>query len=644
MKMNKHYNELKASYLFVDIAHKVAAYQEAHPEKEIIRLGIGDVTQPLAKCVVDAMHDAVTEMGTKKGFHGYGPEQGYPFLKQAIQGYYAGRGTKLDEDEIFISDGAKSDLANVLGLFDVDNTVLVPDPVYPTYVDDNVTDGRKIIYGRTSQENGFLGMPDDSVKADIIYICSPNNPTGAAYTRDQLKAWVEYARKNNAIILYDAAYECFISDGELARSIFEIDGARECAIEICSFSKIAGFTGTRCGYTVVPKELEREGMNINKLWLRRQTTKFNGVPYVVQRGAAAVFTESGMAEIQHNLDYYRKNAIHAGLKLVDCPIRHLGTEKAQQLYLNIQNYLLARGVEMLFNTECDNILLEGSECKGVVITEKGERRELRADQVVIATGRRGADWLEKLCAEHNIAHKPGTVDIGVRVECRNEIMETINKVLYEGKLIGYPNPWKNKVRTFCQNPGGFVAQENYDNDLAVVNGHSYKDLKSGNTNLAILVSHNFTEPFNQPIAYAQKVGELTNMLGAGHILVQRYGDILDGKRTWAKELAHSNVRPTLKDAVAGDITAAMPYRAMVSIIEFIKMVDHVAPGFAAPETLLYSPELKFYSNKVKMDTDLETNISGLHCLGDSSGWTRGLMMASVMGVLMGRKLIENHDM
>ena len=212
------------------------------------------------------------------------------------------------------------------------------------------------------------------------------------------------------------------------------------------------------------------------------------------------------------------------------------------------------------------------------------------------------------------------------------------------ELIGYPNPWKNKVRTFCQNPGGFVAQENYDNDLAVVNGHSYKDLKSGNTNLAILVSHNFTEPFNQPIAYAQKVGELTNMLGAGHILVQRYGDILDGKRTWAKELAHSNVRPTLKDAVAGDITAAMPYRAMVSIIEFIKMVDHVAPGFAAPETLLYSPELKFYSNEVKMDTDLETNISGLHCLGDSSGWTRGLMMASVMGVLMGRKLIENHDM
>ena len=340
----------------------------------------------------------------------------------------------------------------------------------------------------------------------------------------------------------------------------------------------------------------------------------------------------------------RKRAIQAGLQLVDCPIRHLGTEKAQQLYLNIQNHLAAKGVEMLFETECENIILEGSVCKGVRIRDGKETREIFGKQVVIATGRRGADWLEKLCAEHHIAHKPGTVDIGVRVECRNEVMEVINKVLYEGKLIGYPAPWRNKVRTFCQNPGGFVAQENYDNDLAVVNGHSYKERKSDNTNLAILVSHNFTEPFNQPISYAQKVGELTNMLGAGHILVQRYGDILDGKRTWTKELARANLRPTLKDAVAGDITAAMPYRAMVNIIEFIKMVDHVVPGFASSETLLYSPELKFYSNKVKMDADLETNIEGLHFLGDSSGWTRGLMMASVMGVLMGRKLIERHGL
>ena len=335
MKMNKHYNELKASYLFVDIAHKVAAYQEAHPEKEIIRLGIGDVTQPLAKCVVDAMHDAVTEMGTKEGFHGYGPEQGYPFLKQAIQGYYAGRGTKLDEDEIFISDGAKSDLANVLGLFDVDNTVLVPDPVYPTYVDDNVTDGRKIIYGRTSQENGFLGMPDDSVKADIIYICSPNNPTGAAYTRDQLKAWVEYARKNNAIILYDAAYECFISDGELARSIFEIEGARECAIEICSFSKIAGFTGTRCGYTVVPQALA--GGKLNKMWLRRQTTKFNGVPYIVQKGAAACFTEEGMKQIKETLGYYKQNAKVLAATLDELGIWYTGGKSSPYLWLKCPN-------------------------------------------------------------------------------------------------------------------------------------------------------------------------------------------------------------------------------------------------------------------------------------------------------------------
>ena len=338
----------------------------------------------------------------------------------------------------------------------------------------------------------------------------------------------------------------------------------------------------------------------------------------------------------------RKRAIQAGLKLVDCPIRHLGTEKAQSLYYAIEQHLLRSGVELMFGYECTNLILEGDLCRGVCVTNGRDSREILAEHTVIATGRRGADWLESLCAEHNIAHQPGTVDIGVRVEVRNEVMETVNRVLYESKLVGYPKPFKNKVRTFCQNPGGFVSQENYDNDLAVVNGHSFKEKKSDNTNLAILVSHNFTEPFNQPIAYAQKVGELTNMLGAGHILVQRYGDILDGKRTWAKELARANVRPTLKDAVAGDITAAMPYRAMVNIIEFIKMVDQVVPGFASPETLLYSPELKFYSNKVRMDTDLETNIAGLHCLGDSSGWTRGLMMASVMGVLMGRKLLEKH--
>ncbi|MCI8344103.1 MAG: FAD-binding protein [Clostridia bacterium] len=334
----------------------------------------------------------------------------------------------------------------------------------------------------------------------------------------------------------------------------------------------------------------------------------------------------------------RKNAIKAGLKLVDCPIRHLGTEKAQDLYLAIEKYLLAHGVEIYFGYECDNIILDGSTCLGVYVHKEKENLEIRAKHTVIATGRRGADWLERICAEHDIAHEPGTVDIGVRVEVRNEIMEKVNEVLYESKLIGYPKPFCNKVRTFCQNPGGFVSQENYDNDLAVVNGHSYKDLKSENTNLSILCSHNFTTPFNQPIEYAQKVGELTNMLGAGKILVQKFGDILEGKRTWQQELSRSNLRPTLPDAVAGDITAGMPYRAMTNIIGFIQAMDKVVPGFAAYETLLYSPELKFYSNRVKMDDRFNTNVKGLHCLGDSSGWTRGLMMASVMGVLMAREL------
>ncbi len=339
----------------------------------------------------------------------------------------------------------------------------------------------------------------------------------------------------------------------------------------------------------------------------------------------------------------RKRAIQAGLKLVDCPIRHLGTEKAQDLYYAIEQYLLNNGVEILFDTECKSLILdkENGECKGIITSAKSGCEEIFAESTIIATGRRGADWLEKLCAEYNIAHQPGTVDIGVRVEVRNEVMETVNKALYESKLIGYPRPFKNKVRTFCQNPGGFVSQENYDNNLAVVNGHSYKELKSDNTNLAILCSHNFSTPFNQPIEYAQKVGELTNMLANGHILVQRFGDILDGKRTWPKELMQANLKPSLPDAVAGDITAAMPYRAMTNIINFIQAMDHVVPGFASYETLLYSPELKFYSNRIKMDDKLNTNVKGLHCLGDSSGWTRGLMMASVMGVLMGRLLAEN---
>ena len=340
----------------------------------------------------------------------------------------------------------------------------------------------------------------------------------------------------------------------------------------------------------------------------------------------------------------RLRAIQAGLKLVDCPIRHLGTEMAQELYGKIEKHLTDNGVEIIFKTECVDLIVEDGRAKGAVFLPCGkpesEKFSVSADNVVIATGRKGADWLEDMCKKHDIEHLPGTVDIGVRVEVRNEVMEDVNEALYESKLIGYPEPFTNKVRTFCQNPGGFVSQENYDNNsLAVVNGHSYKNTKSDNTNLAILCSHNFRPPFDEPIPYAKKVGELVNMLADGHILVQRYGDILAGKRTWQEDLARSNVRPTLPDAVAGDLTAAMPYRTLMNIIKFIEAVDKVVPGFASEETLLYGPEIKFYSNKVKMDEKFNTNIEGLHCLGDSSGWTRGLMMASVMGVLMGRELI-----
>ena len=335
----------------------------------------------------------------------------------------------------------------------------------------------------------------------------------------------------------------------------------------------------------------------------------------------------------------RRRAISAGLKLVLCPIRHLGTEKAQELYLNIENWLKGQDVELLMETECLNLIIQDGVCLGAELMHAGQPETITADEIIVATGRRGAEWLEDVCVRHGIAHQPGTVDIGVRVEVRNEILDTINRVLYESKLIGYPKPFKNKVRTFCQNPGGYVSQENYDGGLAVVNGHSYKDRKSPNTNVAILCSHNFSVPFNQPIEYARKVGELTNMLADGRLLVQRYGDILDGKRTWEKELSRSNVVPTIPDAVAGDITSAMPYRSMTSILSFMQAMDQVVPGFAAYETLLYAPELKFYSNRVDMDADLNTSVRNLHCLGDSSGWTRGLMMASAMGVWMGRRLM-----
>ena len=338
MKFNENYRKLKESYLFSAVAHKVSAYTAAHPDKKVLKMGIGDVTLPLPPAVVSAMQAAVAEMGTKETFRGYGPEQGYDFLRESIRGYYTRRGISLAADEIFISDGAKSDLGNILDIFSVDNTVLIPDPVYPVYVDTNVMAGRRILFADATEENGFLPMPDDGVKADIIYICSPNNPTGAAYSVAQLQEWVNYARKRGAVILFDAAYERFVSGQGLARSIFETEGAEECAIEFCSFSKTAGFTGTRCGYTVVPQALKRNGISCNKLWLRRQTTKFNGVAYIVQRGAAAVFGEEGERQIEENLAVYRRNAARIAACLEKLGVFYTGGKNSPYLWLECPGF------------------------------------------------------------------------------------------------------------------------------------------------------------------------------------------------------------------------------------------------------------------------------------------------------------------
>ncbi len=333
MNINENYLNLEESYLFSTVAKKVNEFIQNNPDKKVIRLGIGDVTLPLCKVVIEAMHKAVDEMAKKETFRGYGPEQGYDFLREKVQGYYKKRNVELELDEIFISDGAKSDLGNILDIFSKDNVVLVPDPVYPVYVDTNIMAGRKVIFANANEENGFLPLPDNNQKADIIYICSPNNPTGAVYNREQLKKWVDYAIKNNAIILFDAAYECFISDESLPRSIFEIEGAKNCAIEFCSLSKTAGFTGTRCGYTIVPKLLGK----LNKFWLRRQTTKFNGVPYIIQRGAEAVFTEKGLDEIKENINYYKENAKIISETLDRCNIWHVGGKHSPYIWLKCPN-------------------------------------------------------------------------------------------------------------------------------------------------------------------------------------------------------------------------------------------------------------------------------------------------------------------
>ena len=337
MKINENYLALKESYLFSDIAKKVAAFTAAHPDASIIRLGIGDVTLPLVPAVVEALEGASHEMGVKETFHGYGPEQGYGFLKDAIRDYYAAKGVSLESDEIFISDGAKSDLGNILDIFSNDNTVLVPDPVYPVYVDTNIMAGRKIVYANANEENDFLPMPDSSVHADIIYICSPNNPTGAVYTKEQLEKWVAYALEQNAVILFDSAYESFVRDDSLPTSIYAVEGAKKCAIEFCSFSKTAGFTGTRCGYTVVPNELEFGGVKLNKLWLRRQTTKFNGVPYLIQKGAAAVFTPEGQKQIRANIDYSMENARLVSETLNKMGIWHTGGKNSPYIWLKCPN-------------------------------------------------------------------------------------------------------------------------------------------------------------------------------------------------------------------------------------------------------------------------------------------------------------------
>ena len=340
--MNEYFNDVKQSYLFAEIAKRVKEYTDKNPDKKVIRLGIGDVTLPLVPAVVEAMKKGCDEMGVKETFKGYPDYEGYAFLREAVSAYYKSFGVEVSADEIMISDGAKSDVGNIVDIFSQDNVVLVTDPVYPVYVDTNTMSGRKIIFADSTEENGFAAMPDDSVKCDLIYLCSPNNPTGAAYTKEQLEQWVKYAKKQNAIILYDAAYEAYISDSSVPRSIFAVEGARECAIEFCSLSKTAGFTGTRCGYTVIPKELMINDKNGNtysvyKLWYRRQATKFNGVSYPVQCAAAACFTPEGQKQIKANIAYYMDNAKVISAALDELGIKYTGGKNSPYIWLKCPN-------------------------------------------------------------------------------------------------------------------------------------------------------------------------------------------------------------------------------------------------------------------------------------------------------------------
>lgn len=325
--LNENFLKLEKNYLFINIAKKVNAFLAENPDAPLIRMGIGDVTLPIAPVAVEAMKKGAEEMGVKETFKGYEDSgAGYDFLKNAVSGYYKSFGVDILPEEIRINDGAKSDCGNIVDIFGNDNIVLVTDPAYPVYVDSNRMNGRTIIFADSNEENGFLAMPDDNVHADLIYLCSPNNPTGAVYTKEQLRIWIDYAKKNNAVIIFDSAYEAFITDPELPRSIFAVEGARECAIEMCSLSKTAGFTGMRCGYTVIPNELKVKAsdgteVSISQLWSRRQGSKFNGVSYPVQCAAAAVFTEEGLKQIHKNIAYYQENA-----KIISSTMDKLGVK------------------------------------------------------------------------------------------------------------------------------------------------------------------------------------------------------------------------------------------------------------------------------------------------------------------------------
>ena len=337
LKPNQNYANLKNSYLFYNISQKVNAYLAEHPGAKLLRLGIGDVSRPLCPAVIQAWHEAVDDQANRETFHGYLPECGAPFLREAIAAHYKKRGVALSADEVFVSSGASDELGDILDLFDRSNTALIMEPAYPAYVDANVMAGRKIVHLPSGEENGFLPMPNENAKADLIYLCSPNNPTGVVFDKTQLQAWVDFANANGSVILFDAAYEAFIKDDTLPHSIFELPGARTCAIEICSLSKTAGFTGTRLGYTVIPKDLVRDGMNLNAMWVRNRTTKTNGISYIIQKGGAAVFTDEGQKQIRENINVYKQNAKILMQALDACGISYCGGKNAPYIWLRCPN-------------------------------------------------------------------------------------------------------------------------------------------------------------------------------------------------------------------------------------------------------------------------------------------------------------------